>query len=63
MSHGWYGGVFGIRAEHIKAWLRGAEKEEDLGTSGENVGAGKTWRKFVGLCTTVWRKGTIPQQM
>jgi hypothetical protein len=30
LSHGRCRGVWGIRAEHIKAWLRGAKKEEDL---------------------------------
>ena len=44
MSHGRFRGSSGIRAEHIKAWLRGAKKEEDLETAGENKGAGKTWR-------------------
>jgi hypothetical protein len=63
MSNGRCGGASGIKAEHIKAWLRGAKKEEDPETSGENAGAGMTWRKFVGLCTSVWRTGTIPQQM
>ncbi len=53
LSHGRYGGALGIRAEHIKAWLRGAKKEEDLETAASHVGAGKTWHEFVCLCTSV----------
>jgi hypothetical protein len=28
-----------------------------------HTGAGKLWREFVELCTSVWVTGTIPQQM
>ena len=63
MSHGRCGRASGIHAEHIKAWLRGAKKEEDPETAGDNQGAGKTWREFAGLCISIWRKGKIPEQM
>jgi hypothetical protein len=42
LSHGRCGGTLGIRAEHIKAWLRGAKKEEDPETAASHVRAGKT---------------------
>jgi hypothetical protein len=63
LSHGRCGGTSGIQAEHIKAWLRGAKKEEDLVTAASHVGAGKTWHKFVCLCTSVWNTGAIPQKV
>jgi hypothetical protein len=63
LSHGRCGGALGIRAEHIKAWLRGAKKEEDPETAASHVGAGKTWHKFVCLCSSIWNTGAIPQQM
>ncbi len=63
LSHGRCGGASGIRAEHIKAWLRGAKREEDPKTAAAHIGAGKSWREFVGLCTSVWATGTIPQQL
>jgi len=49
----------GIRAEHIKAWLRGAKKAEDPENGINHVGAGKTWDEFVELCSSVWAAGTI----
>jgi hypothetical protein len=63
MSHRRCRGALAIRKEHIKAWLRRAKKEEDPETAGKISGDGKTWQKFACLCTSVWRKGTIPQQM
>jgi hypothetical protein len=57
------GGALGIRAEHIKAWLRGAKKEEDPETAASHVGAGKTWHEFICLCSSIWNTGAIPQQM
>ena len=63
MSNRRCGGASAIKAEHIKRCLHGAKREEDPETAGEGAEAGKTWRKFFGLCTSVWRTGTIPQQM
>ena len=56
-------GPSGIRAEHIKAWLRRGKKEEDPENGANHTGAGKSWSEFVELCTSVWATGTIPQQM
>ena len=42
LSHGRCGGASGIRAEHIKAWLRGAKKEEDPEKGANHIGAGKS---------------------
>ena len=47
LSHGRCGGASGIRAEHIKAWHRGAKKEEDPEYGANHIGAGKSWREFV----------------
>jgi len=63
LSHGRCGGVSGIRAEHIKAWLRGAKKEEDPANGANHNGAGKSWREFVEICTSVWVTGNVPQQL
>jgi hypothetical protein len=63
LSHRRCRGTSGIRAEHIKAWLRGAKREEDPEMAASHVGAGKTWHKFACLCTSVWNTGAIPQQM
>jgi hypothetical protein len=63
LSHGSYKGSLGIRAEHIKAWLRGEMKEEDPETAASHVGAGKMWHEFVCLCSSIWNIGAIPQQM
>ncbi len=63
LSHRWCGGASGICAEHIKAWLRGAKREEDPEMATSHIGAGKTWHNFARLCTSIWNTGTIPQQM
>ena len=63
LSHSQCGGASGIRAEHIKAWLRGAKKAEDPENGINHVKEGKTWDEFVKLCSSVWATGTIPQQM
>ena len=63
LSHGRCGGASGIRAEHIKAWLRGAKKEEDPENGANHNGAGKSWREFVEICTSIWVTGNVPQQL
>ena len=63
LSHGRCGGASGIRAEHIKAWLRGAKKEEDPENGANHIDAGKSWREFVEICTSVWETGNVPQQL
>jgi hypothetical protein len=63
LSHGQCRGASGVCVEHIKAWLRGAKKEEDPVNGANHTGVGKSWSEFVELCTSVWATGTIPQQM
>ncbi len=63
LGRGRCGGAWRIQAEHIKAWLRGAKKEEDPETAASHIRAGKTWHEFVHLCTSIWNTGTILQQM
>ena len=45
MSNGRCGGASGIKAEHLKSWLRRAKREEDPDTAEASAEAGKTWRK------------------
>ena len=59
MKNGRAGGSGGVRAEHIKSWLRDMIEEEEKGT--EN--AGDLWRLFVRLIQIIWDKGEIPRQM
>jgi len=63
LSHGRCGGASGICAEHIKAWLRGAKKEENPENGATHIGAGKLWREFVEICTSILATGNIPQQL
>ena len=70
---GWTGNTRGLRAENIKAWLRGIEQEEAAAAAtattetGPNVHTGAeavdTWRLFVRLITVIWQTGVVPQQM
>jgi hypothetical protein len=53
LSHGRCGGASGIRAEHIKVWLCGVKKAEDPENGSNHVREGKTWAKFVKLCSSV----------
>ena len=54
-----------MRAEDIKLWLRGMEREEEAEREGEegHEGAGDTRRLFVRLLQHVWTTGEIPRQM
>ena len=52
-------GSGGIRAEHIKVWLRGIREDEE----DDNEGAGDLWRKFVLLIQAIWKHGNILTQM
>mmetsp|Transcript_7501 Transcript_7501/g.17018 ORF Transcript_7501/g.17018 Transcript_7501/m.17018 type:complete len:296 (-) Transcript_7501:86-973(-) len=54
MCIGRAGGSGGIKAEHLKMWLRGIREEEEDG----NENAGNIWRIFVRLI-----QGKIPRQM
>ena len=58
-------GAAGIRAEHMKEWLRDAvleEEKEAEGIAGFS-GKGDRWRICVKLMQTIWERGEIPQQM
>ncbi len=56
------GGALGMRAKHVKAWLRGAGEEEDPGSQG-NEGKGANWELFIQLVQAVWTHGNIPRQL
>ena len=53
------GGLGGMRAEHLKLWLRNLEEEERV----EKWGMGNKWQVLVKLIATIWEHGSIPQQM
>ena len=55
LRNGKAGGSGGVRAEHIKTWLRSMIEEEEKGT--EN--AGEMCQLFVRLIQTIWDKGEI----
>ena len=59
LRNGRAGGSRGIKAEHIKVWLRGIREEEEEGR--EN--AGILWHKFVILIQTIWKHVKIPVQL
>ena len=54
-----------MRAEDLKAWLKGVEWEEKTARGGEegHTGTGDTWRLFVRLLQHVWDTWEIPRQM
>ena len=64
-GNGRTGGASKMRAEDLKAWLRGMENEEEAAKKGESgyTGAGDRWRLLVKLCEQVWETGSIPRQM
>jgi hypothetical protein len=40
------GSASGMRAEDVKAWLRGVKLEEDPEVGPANIGGGDNWRRF-----------------
>jgi hypothetical protein len=70
-------GATGLKAEHIKVWLRNVVREEEEGEAegpikdgpptqeeGESdKGKGRKWCIFVGLMQAVWEHGSLPKQM
>jgi hypothetical protein len=62
MSNGLAGGASGMRAERVKAWLRGALEEEDPEGQGKE-GNGDNWHPFIQLVQAVWTHGSIPRQL
>ena len=59
LTNGRAAGAFGMHAEHIKAWLRNMQWEEDTKSQGA-VGAGDNWRLFIRLVQAAWTHGIIP---
>jgi hypothetical protein len=59
LRYGRAGGLGGMRAEHLKQWLRDIEEEERE----DKRGRGDKWRVLVQLIQTIWEHGSIPQQM
>ena len=59
------GSVSKMRAEDLKAWLKGAENEEQAREKGEEgyKGAGDSWRLLLKLIHHIWETGEIPRQM
>ena len=59
------GGGSNMRAEDIKSWLRGMEREEKAAKEGEEAheGAGDTWYLFVWLLQHMWDEEEIPRQI
>ncbi len=53
-------GATGMKAEHLKQWLRGIKREE---AKEDKEGAGSHWRLCVSLIQAVWERGTMPAQM
>jgi hypothetical protein len=49
-----------MRAEDVKAWLRGVKLEEDPEVGPANIGAGDNWRRFALLVQAIWDHGKIP---
>ena len=60
LRNGRAAGATGMKAEHLKEWLRDmSRKEAEDGVEG----IGDRWRMFVTLLQAVWERGDIPTQM
>ena len=53
-------GATGMKAEHIKGWLRSVKREE---AEDNAEGAGDRWRLCVSLIQATWETRTVPTQM
>jgi hypothetical protein len=62
LTNGQVAGASGMRAEHIKEWLRDVQWEEVPKGQGAE-GAGDSWCLFVGLVQAAWTHGVIPCQL
>jgi hypothetical protein len=60
LSNGHAGGMLEMRAEDVKAWLRGIKLEEDPEVGPANIGAGDNWCRFTLLMQVIWDHGEIP---
>jgi hypothetical protein len=63
LSNGHAGGLLGMRAEDVKAWLHGIKLEEDLKVGPANIGAGDNWRRFTLRVQAIWDDCEIPPQL
>jgi hypothetical protein len=63
LSNGRAGGASGMRAEDVKAWLRGVKLEEDPEVGPVNIGAGDNWCRFTLLVRAIWDHGKILPQL
>jgi hypothetical protein len=55
-------GASGMRAEHVKDWLRGVLREEDA--KGQRAsGNGDDWQLFAHLVQATWTYGIVPCQL
>ena len=60
LCNGRAAGATGMKAEHLKEWLRDMKREE----AEDGVeGIGDRWWTFVTLLQAVWESGDIPTQM
>ncbi len=63
LSNGRAGGMLGMRAEDVKAWLHGIKLEEDLEVGPANTGAGENWCRFTLFVQAIWDHDKIPPQL
>ncbi len=77
LRNGRAAGATGLKAEHIKVWLRDVVREEEEGEAAgpmedghptredgkSDRGIGRKWRIFVELIQAVWEHGSLPEQM
>jgi hypothetical protein len=68
LKNGQAAGATGMRAEHVKTWLRDIwcrEKvaQENPGKTADTGELGKKWGIFVKMIQTIWDRGKIPMQM
>jgi hypothetical protein len=52
-----------MRAEDVKAWLRGIKLEKDPEVGPANIGVGDNWRRFTLLVRAIWDHGKNPPQL
>ncbi len=62
LTNGQAAGASGMHAEHIKEWLRGIQREEDLEGQGAE-GTGDSWHLFIRLVQAAWAHSVIPRQL
>ena len=62
LTNGRAAGASGMRAKHVKAWLRGIQREEDPKDQGAD-GAGDNWRLFIRLVQAAWTHGITLRQL